>query len=337
MSSDKSNKPFVHEESPPPAYVAPDTLQKPRLTSHNDNFIPRVLSPQAFKAEHFKDGVKITTADRIHDPAQEPLPGHPYFQLDVSQLHLDIETALRDLWIALQGFEDDDMEMANQREAIQQGRDIRAPRPLVVTTVGPAGVGKSYLYKALFSRPNIVKSSAEGRSCTLYPTKIELQHDMPDTTKNSNIDIDLFQAVTIANMAESHIRSYYDYHFGPENDPDDDDSRRHATTAIDFFKVAFSKDGNPPSDNYLQPLLTAEMISSGNLLSTCVDTIEKWILSLGASESRKLSYLHVDDDEIDQIRSIADSLAPFVDFFVIKTGAPLLRAGLTFIDLPGMP
>jgi hypothetical protein len=60
-------------------------------------------------------------------------------------------------------------------------------------------------------------------------------------------------------------------------------------------------------------------------------------LSLGAPESRKISHLNVDDNEIDQIRSIADSLAPFVDFFVIKTGAALLRAGLTFIDLPGMP
>jgi hypothetical protein len=337
MSSDKSNKQFVHEESPPPAYAAPDTLQKTCPTSHNDKFIPRVLSPQDFEADHFKDGVKITAADRIHDPAQEPLPGHPYFQLDISQLRLDIETALRDLWIALQGFEDDDMEMANQREATQQGREIGAPKPLIVTTVGPAGVGKSFLYKALFSRPDIAKSSAEGRSCTLYPTKIELQHDMPDTTKNSNIDIEFFEAVKIANMTESHIRSYYDYHFGPDNDADDDDSRRHATTAMDFFKVAFSTKEDPPSDEHLSPLLTAEMISSGDLLRTCVDAIEKRISSLGAPESRKLSYLHVDDDDIDQIRSIADSMAPFVDFFVIKTGAPLLRAGLTFIDLPGMP
>ncbi|KAG9203175.1 hypothetical protein G6514_003093 [Epicoccum nigrum] len=226
--------------------------------------------------------------------------------------------------------------MANQREVTQQGREIRASKSLLVTTVGPASVGKSFLYKALFNRPNIANSSAEGRSCTLYPTRIELQNDMPDITKSSNIDIEFFDAVTIANITESHTRSYYDYHFGPENDPDDDDSRRHATTANDFFKVAFSTEGNPPSNNYLQSLLTSEMISSGNLHRTCVDAIEKRILSLGAPESRKVSHLNVDDDEIDQIQSVADSLAPFVDFFVIKTGAALLRAGLTFIDLPGL-
>ena len=337
MSNEKSDRQFLHEQSPPPAYVASDTPQEHRLSSHNDNAFPTVLYPQAFEAEHFRDGVKIAIADRIHDPAQEPLPEHPYFQLDVSQLHLDIDTALRNFWFELQGFADDDLEMANQRETIQKGRDIRAPKPLVVTTVGPAGVGKSYLYKALFSRPNIAKSSAEGRSCTLYPTKIELQPDMPDTTRNSDIDIECFEAVTIANMTEGHIKSYYDYHFGPENDPDDDDSRRHATTAIDFFKVAFSTKENPPSEYYLRSLLTAERISSGNLLRTCVDAIEKRVLSLGVPENRKLSYQHVDDDEIDQIRSIADSMAPFVDVFVIKSGAPLLRAGLTFIDLPGMP
>jgi hypothetical protein len=194
-------------------------------------------------------------------------------QLDVSRLHLDIDTALRELWIALQGFEDDDIEMANQREVTQQGREIHAPKPLLATTVGPAGVGKSFLYKALFNRPNIAKSSAEGRSCTLYPTRIELQNDIPDITKSSNIDIEFFDAVTMANMTESHIRSYYDYHYGPENDPDDDDSHRHATTANDFFKAAFSTEGNSPSNNYLQSLLTSEMISSGNLHRTCVDAI----------------------------------------------------------------
>jgi hypothetical protein len=81
MSNDRSDSLFVPEESPPPVYVASDTLQEPRLTSQNESVISRVLSPQAFEAEHFKEGVKITVADHFHDPAQEPLPGHAYFQL----------------------------------------------------------------------------------------------------------------------------------------------------------------------------------------------------------------------------------------------------------------
>ncbi|KAF3006523.1 hypothetical protein E8E13_005312 [Curvularia kusanoi] len=78
------------------------------------------------------------------------------------------------------------------------------------------------------------------------------------------------------------------------------------------------------------------MISNGNLLRACIDAIEKRISSLGASKSRTLSYLQVDDDNINKVRSVADGLAPFVDYLVVKTGAALLRAGLTFIDLPGL-
>jgi hypothetical protein len=63
MSNDKSDSQFVHEESPPPAYVASAILQQPYPTSHNDNVIPRVLSPQAFEAEHFRDGVMLIPSE----------------------------------------------------------------------------------------------------------------------------------------------------------------------------------------------------------------------------------------------------------------------------------
>ena len=56
MSNDKSESQLVHKESPPPAYEASAILQQPHPTSHNDNIIPGVLSPQAFEAEHFRDG-----------------------------------------------------------------------------------------------------------------------------------------------------------------------------------------------------------------------------------------------------------------------------------------
>lgn len=227
--------------------------------------------------------------------------------------------------------------MANQREVTQQGREIGAPKPLIVTTVGPAGVGKSFLYKALFNRPNITKSSAEGRSCTLYPTKIVLQPGAPVNTTCSDIDIEFFDAGTISAMTENHIRRYYEYHFGPDSDPADDDSRRHASTATEFFDVAFNTENNADFATHLQSLLTVEMIGNGDLFSACVDAIEQRIASSGATKDRTISYLQVEDNNADQVRSVADSLAPFVNFLVIKTGSVLLQAGLTFIDLPGNP
>lgn len=293
-----------------------------------------LLSPQAFEAHRLHRGAESVGAEEVHDPAQEPLPDHPYFRLDVSAIHSDIDTALRDLWIELQGFEDDDAEMANQREVTQQGRNIGAPKPLTVTTVGPAGVGKSFLYKALFSRPNITKSSAEGRSCTLYPTKISLHPEAPGDSTSSDLDIEFFDAATIYTMTENHIRRYFDYHFGTDDDQKDDDGRRYATTAKEFFDAAFDTAGNAESAVHLQSLLTAEVIESGDFLRTCVDAIEQRIASANA-QNRRLSYLQVDDQDLDQVRSIADNLAPFVDFLAIKTGAAILRAGLTFIDLPG--
>ena len=339
MSDHNSHSLFVPEESPPPAprYALSPTWQRSRLTLRRENDVGAVLSPQAFETDHFQNGVAATGAQEVHDPAREPLPDHPYFRLDIPLLHGEIDAALRDLWIALQGFEDDDTEMANQREVTQQGREIGAPKPLVVTTVGPAGVGKSFLYKALFNRPNITKSSAEGRSCTLYPTKIILRPKVPTNPASSNIDIEFFDAATIATMTENHIRRYHEYHFGPDSDPADDDSRRYASTAKKYFDTAFNTKGNAESATHLQSLLTAEMIGSGDLLRACVDAIEQRISSSGATQDRTLSYLQVDDDKIDQIRDVADSLAPFVDFLVIKTGGALLRAGLTFIDLPGEP
>lgn len=293
-----------------------------------------VLSPEEFESAKNPDGFEITPTD-VHDPREEAAPEHAYFQLELSRLHNDIDASLRDLWIALQGFEDDDLEMENQRKVTQQGRRIGAPKPLVVTTVGPAGVGKSFLYKALFNRPSITKSSAEGRSCTLYPTKIELRHDMPDDAKSSDVDIDFFSADTIAAMTEAHIRRYHDYHFASESDPADDDTRRYASTAEDFFKAAVSLDGGKEFTDLLDSLLSIEKIGDGALFRACIDAIENHISSLGASRSRKLSYLQVEDDSIEQVQAVADTLAPFVDFFVIKTGNALLRAGLTFIDLPG--
>lgn len=294
-----------------------------------------VLPPQAFITERFKDGAAVVGAEEVHDPAEEPLPDHPYFGLDLSTLHAEIDVALRDLWIDLQGFEDDDPEMANQRKVAQQGRDIGAPTPLTVTTVGPAGVGKSFLYKALFNRPNITKSSAEGRSCTLYPTKIVYQPDALLDATISDVDIEFFDAATILTMTENHIRRYHDYHFGPDSDLADDDSRRYASTAKEFFDVAFNTERDTESPEHLQSLLTKEMIDNGDLFRVCVEAIEQRILATGVSEGRILSYMQVEDDDIDQVRQVADSLAPFVDFLVIKTGAALLKVGLTFVDLPG--
>lgn len=159
---------------------------------------------------------------------------------------------------------------------------------------------------------------------------------MPDDAKSSDVEIKFFSVDTIAAMTESHIRRYYDYHFAPESDQADDDGRRYAATAKDFFNTAFSTDDNEVSADSLQSLLSAEMIGNGTVFRTYVAAIEKRISSFGVSQSRTLSYLQVEDNDIDQIRAVADEVAPFVDFFVIKTGNALLRAGLTFIDLPGL-
>ncbi|KAJ4351085.1 hypothetical protein N0V95_004132 [Ascochyta clinopodiicola] len=284
-----------------------------------------------------EDNVAVLNgAEEAHGPAQEPAPDHPYSRLDIPALHTEIDTVLRDFWISLQGFQDDDAEMANQREVIQQGREIGTPKPLVVTTVGPAGVGKSFLYKAIFNRPDITKSSAEGRSCTLYPTKIVLHLDAPGDTTSSDLEVEFFDAAIVTTMTENHIRRYHEYHFGTDNNQEDDDSRRHALTAKEFFDIAFNTTGDSESTAYLQSLLTTEMIGSGDLHRACVDAIEQRISSAGATQSRKLSYLQVEDNDLDKVRKVADDLAPFVDLFIIKTGAAVLRAGLTFVDLPGL-
>lgn len=316
-------------------YSNADMPESLRLTVLRKDPKSVLLSPQDFEADRSHGGANTLGAEEVYDPAQEPLPDHPYFRLDVRAIHGEIDTALRDLWIELQGFEDDDAELANQREVIQQGRNIGAPKPLTVTTIGPAGVGKSFLYKALFNRPDITKSSAEGRSCTLYPTKIELHPEIPGDATSSDLDIEFFDAAAMFNMAENHIRRYHDYHFGTDNDQEDHDSRRYASTAKEYFKAAFNTADDPEANAHLQSLLSPINIDNGELLRNCVSAIEQRILSAGAGQSRKLSYLRVEDNDLDQVRSVADSLAPFVDFLVIKTGAALLRAGLTFIDLPG--
>lgn len=307
----------------------------PGLMKYSDNGVEAIKSPQAFEEYRSQIVVAAEGAEEVYDPGQEPLPDHLYFSLDVPTLNGEIDAALRDLWISLQGFEEDDAEMENQREITQQGRVIGAPKPLVVTTVGPAGVGKSFLYKALFNRPNITKSSAEGRSCTLYPTKIMHLPEAAGDTTSSDVDIEFFDAATIATMTGNHIRRYYEYHFESDSDPTDDDSRRHASTAEEFFDVAFDARGDQEAKAFLQSLLTAENISNGDLLQACINAVERHISSSGTIQDRKICYSQVEDDDIDHIRAVADGLAPFVDFLVIKTGAPLLQAGLTFIDLPG--
>lgn len=337
MNGHQPDSLFVPEESPAAVsrYVVSPTWQKSRLTLRRGIDVDLIKSPQAFEADRAQNDAAEEDVEGIYDPGQESLPDHPYFGLDVSTLHGEIEAALRDLWISLQGFEDDDAEMENQREITQRGREIGAPKPLVVATVGPAGVGKSFLYKALFNRPNITKSSAEGCSCTLYPARIVFQPEAATDMTSSDIDIEFFDAATIAMMIKSHIRRYHDYHFDLDSDPLDDDSRRYASTAEEFFGVAFDTKGNAEAIAHLQSLLTAEKVSNGDLLQACIDAIEQRISSSGTIQDRKLSYSQVEDDDIDRIRNVADSLAPFVDSLVIKTGAALLKAGLTFIDLPG--
>lgn len=336
MTDHHSDSLFVPEESPLSVArcVMLSTLSG-LADPVSDDGVDAIKSAQAFEADQSQHPTAADSPEKVYDPTKEPLPSHPYFDLDVPTLHSEIDASLRDLWISLQGFEEDDAEMENQREVIQRGRVVGAPKPLVVTTVGPAGVGKSFLYKALFNRPNITKSSAEGRSCTLYPTKIMFLPKAAGDATISDVDIEFFDAATIATMAENHIRRYHDYHFDPDSDLADDDSRRYAFTAEEFLNVAFDVNGNAEATMRLQHLLTADRISNGDLLHACIDAIERRVSSLGTAQDRNLSFLHVEDDNIDQVRSIADALAPFVDFIVIKTDAPLLNAGLTFIDLPG--
>lgn len=337
MNSRQSDSLFVPEDSPAPTtnYAVAEAQHERRLTPSSDNGVSAIMSPQAYQADRLRQSAAAESAGELHDPTHEPLSDHAYFGLEIQALHDEIDTALRDLWISLQGFEDDDAEMENQRDVIQRGRDIGAPKPLIVTTVGPAGVGKSFLYKALFNRANITKSSAEGRSCTLYPTKFLLQPGAAADTTRSDIDVEFFDAATIAAMTESHIRRYHDYHFDPNSDPTDDDSRLYASTAEEFFHVAFDTKDNADARARLQLLLTADRITNGDLFPACIDAIEQLISSSGPIKNGKLSYSQVEDNEIDQIRNIADSLAPFIDFLVIKTGSALLNAGLTLIDLPG--
>lgn len=125
MSGYESDSLFVPEKSPPLSGNAASS------TTHDGYSYGTVLSPLAFEASRFPSDTAITEAEQIHDPTKEPLPDHPYFRFNIPALHSDIDAALRDLWIALQGFEDDDnTEMANQREVTQQGREIGAPKIL---------------------------------------------------------------------------------------------------------------------------------------------------------------------------------------------------------------
>lgn len=181
------------------------------------------------------------------------------------------------------------------------------------------------MYKALFNRPSITKSSADGRSCTLYPTKTVLLPEADDTMACSDVDIELFDAATIAAMTRSHIKRYHDFHFGLDRDPTNDNSRRYASTAKEFFEIALNTERSTEAASHLQSLLTAEMIDKDSLLCACVDAIEQQrIAQLSASQNRTLSYSKVEDKVVDQIQSVADSLAPFVNFFVIETGHTLL-------------
>lgn len=263
-----------------------------------------------------------------------------------------------------------DLEIGELIAALHFAKALPGPTNINIAVVGDQGIGKSSLINALLHR-DLVDVSASSTACTAFATIIKHKRGAPDSTQDSDVEVEFLNKSEIREFVEEQIRRYADvYSSARSNDGNDggeqshntedssaDDSsddeisllqpiptdgrrkipealQRGADTAKDFFHIIFGTREDDTALRDLETWLLEPDLEDGRFLNHCVDIALRHLSKIHATEG-SLLYTNVTDEQLQNHREFAATIWPLVRSVTIYTGSIILRHGVCFLDLPG--
>lgn len=223
--------------------------------------------------------------------------------------------------------------LLNKALAVKKLPELKRLR---IALLGEQAAGKSSLINALLARM-LLDTSAGSIACTAFCTIINYKEGAADDTLFSNVKIELLLKGELRLFVNDLIERYADYQAAS---PDEKDKalEDNAKTAEEFFSIIFNVDEVLAKKEWLQERLNAGCVLDDDFPSQCLEHAArrmKHIESELKARDGLCLELDVHDKDLPRKRDLAKKIWPFVKTMTISTGHPLLRAGISFLDLPG--
>jgi hypothetical protein len=288
-------------------------------------------------------GLKDPKAAQAYTPKSEPPPDHAWYRMDKSRIDEELHAIVTEVADKMEAVRAEDTELVSLLKSASEVRNVEMKVPKSIAILGQQAMGKSLLINALFHRRNLSKTSAAGGACTASAIKYVHKSGAEDLAEIYDAAMQFMDDMNLNEVIEEHIRRYFHFHFSNKVDPVyHDEEERAALTALAFFSLLYNIQNDPEAAETLEGRLTAQEIEEGKLLRGSVRMALRRIEETGADADRTKVFRDMTISELlEQISNFISqqegmpSLWHIVQFVTIFMGSPLLRNGMSIVDLPG--
>lgn len=275
-----------------------------------------------------------------NDFDHESAPDHPWFQIDTSAIAQSLSESAAKVLAALGTVAKDDVELRHIERNALELRHVAHGNPKKVFFTGPAGVGKSSLFNALFNKPGLAKTSAKGDACTSVVVRYTAATQQD--TDGFGVIIQFLQPKTIEDLITAHAKVYNQRQFDIPNTEDfdndvDSSEVKQFETARKFFSLVFGEDDD------FKAFFTPRTFEEGSFQDLCLEKSLAKLSEIGVDHSvftkqhvfRNAEELRANIEGYVSDVNGKECFWHLVDNVEIKCPFPILRHNLEFVDSPG--
>jgi hypothetical protein len=167
--------------------------------------LAKVLSFEQYKARFgSKQG---NSQPPRYDPASENFPDDEWYALEHDKINNGFHDLCSDILQLVHNHNPNDTEVSNLNTALKSANTIPRGQNFYVAFLGEQGMGKSWLFNAVFNR-DFVNVSSSSSACTAFPTIITHKHGVEDDTDESDFSIECFNEEEIRDCIDEQCRRY---------------------------------------------------------------------------------------------------------------------------------
>ncbi|OAL48292.1 hypothetical protein IQ07DRAFT_681710 [Pyrenochaeta sp. DS3sAY3a] len=290
--------------------------------------------------EEFQDQAHLRKAVPKYSTANEPKKHHPWWELDKSGIHSNLNDIAEKIDQATKTAAKLDSDLNHVAVTASKLGHIDRSNPVKVALIGAQAAGKSLLVNALFDCSGLSLTGAEGVACTCTVVKYAYAPG-----EGFAAEVCFLNAKKREAMISEHIRSLVQHYndldsddegescnSGPKQDQSDDQRKK---TADDLFGAIFgSNEEYKAAWNFSSD--TAEFKTLCEL--KCQDATKGFdVNGSGAVIFTRPTPQELLKDVKPFLSKVDDQdcLWPLVDCVTIRFNHSLLHEGLEIIDLPG--
>ncbi|KAF1952654.1 hypothetical protein CC80DRAFT_552151 [Byssothecium circinans] len=307
----------------------------------------QVLTFAEYKSQHGSEqkqrGSKRPKCAKAYNPALEPTPNHPWFDLHRTEKDQEVRDIVDMVVGIAQNARPEDKELASLLKLGNELREILIAASSEVATVGQQGMGKSLMVNALTNRRNLSKTSARGGACTASAIKYGLKPGVSDTEESYDASVQFMDDNCLKEIITEHARRYHHFHFGTVDPDCQFEEERAAHTAEDFFSLVFNAKNDHEAKTTLKGLLSHNSMAGEDFVGAVLSEAHERIGETAADGNRAIKFEGIGIEslmkQVEQyVSDVKDfsSLWPLVDNVTILTSSVLARNGVVLVDLPGL-